>query len=117
MAGNFKGRRGGYNKTPKLSGRGVLEKVVTDGPHVEWVGMPPYYIHVITVDGEEYSYMSPDKDLEIELGKKVTFRYKETSKGNFFYKRFLGVVFEPSKFVYYAFQSFLKASNRLLFFF
>lgn len=100
MAGNFKGRRGGYNKTPKLSGRGVLEKVVTDGPHVEWVGMPPYYIHVITVDGEEYSYMSPDKDLEIELGKKVTFRYKETSKGNFVDKRSLGVVIDPSELGY-----------------
>lgn len=100
MAGNFQGRRGGYKKTPKLSGRGVLESVETDGPHVEWVGMPPFYIHTITVDGEKYSYMSPDKELEIELGKKVTFRYKETSKGNFVDKRSLGVVIDPSELGY-----------------
>ncbi|MCP4596736.1 hypothetical protein [Neptuniibacter sp.] len=100
MPGNFQGRRGGYKKNPKLSGRGVLEKVETDGPHTEWVGMPPYYIHMITVDGEEYSYLSPDKDIEIELGKKVTFRYKETSKGKFIDKRSLGVVIDPSELGY-----------------
>lgn len=100
MAGNFRGRKGGYNKTPKSVGRGVLEHVDTEGPFTEWVGMPPYYIHKITVDGQVYDYLSADKALDIELGKKVTFRYKETSKGCYIDKRSLGVVIDPSELGY-----------------
>ena len=100
MAGNFKGRRGGYNKQQKLAGRGVLESVETEGPFTEWVGMPPYFIHKIQVDGEAFSYLSADQDLGIELGKKVTFRYKETSKGKFIDKRSLGIVIDPSELGY-----------------
>ena len=95
MAGNFRGGRRG--KAPKSIGRGILEAVTTDGPHNEWVGMPPYYIHHLTIDSEEYSYISPDPELEIELGKKVTFRYKESSKGKMIDKRSLGVVIDPSE--------------------
>ncbi len=95
MAGNFRGR--GRSKTPKSIGRGILEQVETDGPHNDWVGMPPYYIHNLTVDAEHYSYISPDQDLGIELGKKVTFRYKETSKGRMIDKRSLGIVIDPSE--------------------
>ncbi|MCW8886214.1 MAG: hypothetical protein OQK12_13335, partial [Motiliproteus sp.] len=66
-------------KTPKKVARGILEAVETEGPFNDWVGMPQYYIHVLAVDSEGYRYLSPDKELGIELGKKVTFRYKETS--------------------------------------
>ena len=100
MPSNFKGRRGGYKKPQKLSGRGVLEGIETEGPFNEWVGMPPYYIHNIQVDGQPYAYLSGDKDLGIEIGKKVTFRYKETSKGNYIDKRSLGIVIDPSELGY-----------------
>ena len=66
MAGNFRGGRG-RGRVPKLIGRGILESVKTDGPHNDWVGMPPYYIHHLSVDGESYSYLSPDPDLPDEL--------------------------------------------------
>ena len=95
MAG-FKGGRRGY-KAPKLIGRGALEAVTTDGPHTEWLGMPPYYIHTLTIEGEDYSYLSPDEALGIDIGKKVTFRYRETKKGRFIEKRSLGVVIDPSE--------------------
>lgn len=98
MAGNFRGGPGrGRYKTPKSIGRGVLEAVETDGPHTEWLGMPPYYIHHLKVDAEDYSYLSPDAELGIEIGKKVTFRYKETKKGKMIDKRSLGVVIDPSE--------------------
>ncbi|BFM17845.1 hypothetical protein R50073_40280 [Maricurvus nonylphenolicus] len=93
MAGNFKRGRG---KPQTHIGRGVLESVKTDGPHNEWLGMPPYYMHYLSVDGEEYSYLSGDEDLGIEIGKKVTFRYRETKKGKAIDKRSLGVVIDPS---------------------
>ena len=94
MARNFKGRA---NSNPKLVGRGTLENIDTDGPHNDWVGMPPYYIHHLSVDSVAYSYLSPDKELEIELGKKVTFRYKETAQGKIIDKRSLGIVIDPSE--------------------
>lgn len=95
MAG-FRGGRRGY-KPQKNIGRGILEAVTTDGPHTEWLGMPPYYIHHLTIDGGAYSYMSADEALGIDIGKKVTFRYRETKKGNFIEKRSLGVVIDPSE--------------------
>lgn len=95
MAG-FKGGRRGY-KAPKNIGRGILEGVSTEGPHTEWLGMPPYYIHMLSIDGDEYSYLSADQELGIDIGKKVTFRYKETKKGMFIEKRSLGVVIDPSE--------------------
>lgn len=99
MAGNFRGRsKSGYkNANPKKVGRGILEGYETDGPFNDWVGMPPYYIHRIMVDAEEYNYLSPDKELGIEIGKKVTFRYKETAKEKLVDKRSLGIVIDPSE--------------------
>ncbi len=99
MAGSTRGRgRGGYkNANPKLVGRGILESVATTGPFNDWVGMPQYYIHMLTVDAQEYSYQSLDKTVEIELGKKVTFRYRETAKGQIVDKNSLGVVIDPSE--------------------
>ena len=94
MAGNF---RRGRNKPQTLMGRGILESVEADGPHNEWLGMPPYYIHHLIVDGEAYSYLSGEATLGIELGKKVAFRYRETQKGKAIDKRSLGVVIDPSE--------------------
>ena len=95
MAG-YKGGRRGY-KVPKKIGRGILEANSTDGPHTEWLGMQPYYIHNLTIDGEEYSYLSDDKELGIDIGKKVTYRHKETKQGNMIEKRSLGTVIDPSE--------------------
>jgi hypothetical protein len=95
MAG-FKGGRSGY-KAPKNIGRGILEAKTTEGPHTEWLGMKPYYIHTLTIDGKEYSYLSDDKELGIDIDKKVTFRYKDTKQGNMIDKRSLGVVIDPSE--------------------
>jgi hypothetical protein len=95
MAG-FKGGRSGY-KAPKNIGRGILEAKSTEGPHTEWLGMKPYYIHTLTIDGKEYRYLSDDKELGIDIDKKVTFRYKDTEQGNMIDKRSLGVVIDPSE--------------------
>ncbi|GGK68190.1 hypothetical protein [Amphritea balenae] len=96
MARNFKGS--GYkNANPKKVARGIIEAVETEGPFNDWVGMPQYYIHQLTVDSEVYRYLSPNKEFEIELGKKVTFRYKETAKDKMVDKKSLGVVIDPSE--------------------
>lgn len=95
MAG-FKGGRRGY-KAPKNIGRGILEAKSADGPHTEWLGMKPYYLHTLVIEDKEYTYLSDDEELGIDIAKKVTFRYKETKKGNFIEKRSLGVVIDPSE--------------------
>lgn len=97
MAGNFRGPGRGRKAAPKLVGRGILQEITTDGPHTEWVGMPPYYIHHLKIDDEAFSYLSGDEDLGIEIGKKVTFRYKENKSGKMIDKRSLGVVIDPSE--------------------
>ena len=99
MAGNFRGGPGGGRgfKKPKSMGRGILTAVSTDGPHTEWLGMPPYYIHVLTIDSIDYTYFSPDEKISIEMGKKVTFRYRETKKGKVIDKNSLGIVIDPSE--------------------
>ena len=99
MAGNFRGRTGGGRayKAAKKIGRGILSAVSTDGPHTQWLGMPPYYIHQLTIDDVDYTYFSPDEELSIELGKKVTFRYRETKKGLVIDKNSLGLVIDPSE--------------------
>lgn len=95
MAG-YKGGRRGY-KVPKKIGRGILEAKSCSGPHTEWLGMKPFYTHELTIDGEEFSYMSYDKELGIDIGKKVTFRHKDTEEGQIIEKRSLGIVIDPSE--------------------
>ena len=98
MAGNYKSGPGrGRFKKPATIGRGTLEAVRTEGPHNEWLGMPPYYIHYLMMEGAEYNYLSADAELGIDLGKKITFRYKDTQKGNIIEKRSLGIVIDPSE--------------------
>ena len=98
MAGNFRGKGGRGYKATKNIGRGIFSAISTDGPHTEWLGMPPYYIHLLTIDSVEYTYFFPDEKLSIELGKKVTFRFRETKRGKVIDKNSLGVVIDPSEF-------------------
>lgn len=90
-------RSGHRSPNPKKVARGIVEAVETEGPFNDWVGMPQYYIHHLTVDSLGYRYLSPDKELGIELGKKVTFRYKETTNDRVIDKKSLGVVIDPSE--------------------
>ena len=57
-----------FVKAKAMQGRGHLQSVTTDGPHVEWLGMPEYYIHALVIAEQEYAYFSANKDLEFELG-------------------------------------------------
>ena len=97
MAGKFNNYSRSGNKPKKNIGKGLLEKVTTDGPHSKWVGMPPYYIHTLTVDGEDYTYLTGDKELEIPLGKTVTFRFQVFKNTNSIEKRSLGIAIDPSE--------------------
>ncbi len=83
---------------PKLEGRGVLDIVSTDGPHSDWLGMPDYYIHTLTVGGEEYKYLTSNKDLEVNEGDTVVFRYKEQGADKRIDKRSLGIYIDPSQY-------------------
>ncbi len=85
-----------YQKPRAEQGRGTLEKIETDGPHVEWLGMPEYYIHTLTVAGQEYAYFSPEKALEYEVGSYVCFRYRASKKGLYIEKRSLGRAIDPA---------------------
>lgn len=95
-------QRSFQKRQPKLEGRGVLEAIQTDGPHSDWLGMPDYFIHTLTVGGEEYKYLSADKKLDVGIGDTVVFRYKETGKGTKekrIDKRSLGIYIDPSQYM------------------
>lgn len=93
MQKNFQKRK------PKLEGRGILEKILTEGPHSDWLGMPDYYIHSLTVAGIEYKYLSADKILDINEGDNIVFRYKEQGKEKRIDKRSLGIYIDPSQYI------------------
>lgn len=95
MTKRFNSRR----KNIKQQGRGTLENIVTDGPHNEWLGMPDYYIHTLTVDGEEYNYLSPEEMLDVNVGDSVVFRYQLTGKIKRIDKRSLGIAIDPSTYL------------------
>lgn len=88
-----------YQKAKALQGRGTLTAVSTDGPHVEWLGMPEYYIHTLTIAEQEYAYFSPEKELEMAVGSYVCFRYRETKKGLYIEKRSLGIAIDPAEYM------------------
>lgn len=90
--------RSGYSKfkKPKEQGRGELQVILTDGPHVEWLGMPEYYKHDLTIEGESYAYYSAEKDLGFEVGEVVVFRYSVNAKGRLIDKRSLGKYIDPA---------------------
>lgn len=96
-------RKNFHKRPPKLEGRGLLESVETDGPHNDWLGMPDYYIHTLTVAGESYKYLSGDKTLDVGIGDTVVFRYQETgssdSKEKRIDKRSLGIYIDPSQYM------------------
>ena len=93
MQRNFQKRK------PNLEGRGTLEKVTTDGPHSDWLGMPDYYIHSLTVAGENYKYLSADKELDVSEGDTIVFRYKEQGEEKRIAKRSLGIYIDPSQYM------------------
>ncbi len=77
----------------------MLENISTDGPHSDWLGMPDYYIHTLTVSGDEYKYLSADKTLDVSEGDTVVFRYKEQGKEKRIDKRSLGIYIDPSQYM------------------
>lgn len=87
----------------KHEGRGLLESVTTDGPHRDWLGMPDYYIHTLTVAGEQFKFLSATKELEVSVGETVVFRYQEVGKTEpkekRIDKRSLGVYIDPSQYL------------------
>lgn len=91
--------RRGKKGLQKQQGRGVLEHIETEGPYVEWVGMPEYYLHKVTIDGQEYSYQAPEKDLDIDIGTQVVFRYFSSAKGLKIDRRSLGKWIDPAEFM------------------
>jgi len=88
-----------FQKAKAMQGRGTLAAVSADGPHVEWLGMPEYYIHTLEIEGSEYAYFSADKALEMEVGSYVCFRYRETKKGLYIEKRSLGIAIDPAEYM------------------
>ncbi|WP_252176217.1 hypothetical protein [Endozoicomonas sp. 4G] len=92
-------QRSPQKRKPKLEGRGVLENISTDGPHNDWLGMPDYYIHTLTVSGDEYKYLSADKTLDVSQGDTVVFRYKEQANEKRIDKRSLGIYIDPSQYM------------------
>ncbi len=86
-----------FSKRPqKQQAKGTLNKIDTDGPHSEWLGMPDYYIHTLSVDEEEYSYLSSDEILDVKVGDIVVFRYQEVGKSKRIDKRSLGIWIDPA---------------------
>ena len=88
-----------YVKAKAIQGRGHLQSVATDGPHVEWLGMPEYYIHTLVIAEQEYAYFSASKALEFEVGAYVCFRCRESKKGFYIEKRSLGIAIDPAEYM------------------
>ena len=88
-----------YVKAKAIQGRGHLQSVTTDGPHVEWLGMPEYYIHTLVIAEQEYAYFSADKALEFDVGTYVCFRCRESKKGFYIEKRSLGIAIDPAEYM------------------
>ncbi len=88
-----------YVKAKAIQGRGHLQSVITDGPHVEWLGMPEYYIHTLVIADQEYAYFSAGKALEFEIGAYVCFRCRESKKGFYIEKRSLGIAIDPAEYM------------------
>ena len=88
-----------YVKAKAIQGRGHPQSVTTDGPHVEWLGMPEYYIHTLVIADQEYAYFSAGKALEFEIGAYVCFRCRESKKGFYIEKRSLGIAIDPAEYM------------------
>ena len=90
--------RRGKKSFQKQQGKGILESMSVQGPYVEWVGMPEYYLHNLTISGQEYRYQDPEKELDLSIGDPVVFRYVSTAKGLIIDRRSLGRWIDPSQF-------------------
>jgi hypothetical protein len=90
--------RRGKKGFQKQQGKGTLESMDVQGPYVEWVGMPEYYLHNLTIDGQEYSYQAPEKELDLCVGDLVVFRFFSAAKGLKIDRRSLGRWIDPSEF-------------------
>ena len=88
-----------FVKAKSMQGRGHLQSVTTNGPHVEWLGMPEYYIHTLVIADQEYAYFSDGKALEFEIGAYVCFRCRESKKGFYIEKRSLGIAIDPAEYM------------------
>lgn len=91
--------RGRFNRRkPKLQGRGTLQAIESNGPLSDWLGMPDYYIHTLTVDDESYRYLTADATLDVTIGDNVCFRYQEVGEERRIDRRSLGIAIDPSTF-------------------
>jgi hypothetical protein len=88
-----------YTHVKPIQGRGHLLSISTDGPHTQWLGMPEYYVHTLTIDSQEYAYFSASQKLEFELGTYVCFRYRQSKKGFYIEKKSLGIAIDPAEYL------------------
>lgn len=91
MASFRRGKKG----FQKHQGKGLLEEAQTEGPYIEWVGMPEYYLHHLLIDGKQYSYQAPEQTLDVGIGEQVVFRYFETANGLKIDRKSLGRWIDP----------------------
>ncbi|WP_426417835.1 hypothetical protein [Aestuariirhabdus sp. LZHN29] len=89
-------RRNFSKRPPKQQAKGTLKQIETDGPHSEWLGMPDYFIHTLTVDDEQYSYLSAAEVLDVKVGDIVVFRFQVVGDSNRIDKRSLGLWIDPA---------------------
>lgn len=92
MASFRRGKKG----FQKHQGKGTLEKIHTEGPYIEWVGMPEYYLHHLLIEGKQYSYQDPEKVLDVEIGEQVVFRYFDSANGLKIDRKSLGRWIDPT---------------------
>ncbi|WP_461537127.1 hypothetical protein [Spongorhabdus nitratireducens] len=88
----------GRRRVQKQQGRGTLQSVTTEGPFNDWLGMPEYYIHTLTVEDTEYQYLTGDKTLDVSEGDYICFRFQEKGKQLRIDKRSLGIAIDPATF-------------------
>lgn len=89
-------KRSFSKRAPKQQAKGTLQHIETDGPHSEWLGMPDYFIHTLSVDDIKYSYLSSAEVLDVKVGDIIVFRFQEIGKSNRIDKRSLGLWIDPA---------------------
>ena len=82
----------------KQQGKGTLERMSVQGPYIEWVGLPEYYLHSLVIDSQEYRYQDREQVLDLVVGDLVVFRFFHSPEGLTIDRRSLGRWIDPSKF-------------------